>query len=522
MALEKQTGAATETPLKTARQLLSDRRPLDALEIVDALLEEHPEQPLALVFRARILEWLGEFADARAILKRAKKAGADPKSVSDALSSIVSVEKRVKQAIAYLDKDNVAKADELLIAEKKGRYNLMVELLLARARFAAGKLAGAEQLVGNVLAAAPEHNEGLEMKFLIKKAKAEKKAVPGKLGEIKVDRNAREEAQEFLAELPDRVKALEEAMDGGRERPDKHIKWLRKNADHLHVVNWSKDVDQAKAAHFAFAKSPAHAKKNYVSDLVTKSVEFDYITWPRKIQDYIRGKSVLDVGCGFGAFGNGFLVAGAKAYTGIDPQMPLDSSRVKNKRKREWSDLGMTPNEIMQECPDIHLINGIIEDLETKATFDAVVLHNVTEHLHNIREIIPRIRTLLNPGGYLIYQHHNFYCWNGHHRAPNQPRQYEKGSPKHDEVADWNHILIAPDLPEDHFFNTNLNQIRLDEMKSLTYDNYNVEKWLEIESPPAVADRLTDDILSRLHDFDESLTRRDLMVNVALCVAQTK
>ena len=106
--------------------------------------------------------------------------------------------------------------------------------------------------------------------------------------------------------------------------------------------------------------------------------------------------------------------------------------------------------------------------------------------------------------------------------APSKPEQYEPGLAKHEEMVDWNHILIAPDVPENHIFNTSLNQIRLDEIKAVTEDNYVLEKWLEIESPQNVADRLTDDVFNRLRDFDESLTRRDLMVSTVLCIAQTK
>jgi SAM-dependent methyltransferase len=533
MASGEQAGEPAETPLKTARQLLSDRRPLDALEIVDALLADNPDQQLAIMFRARILEWQGDFANARTFLKRAKKAGADSKSVAEELARVDKVEKQIERATALLAKGDPDKAHATLIAAKKERYNLAVELQLARASIESGKLAGAKQLIENVLAAAPGHKEALDMKFLIDSARKTKKAITKKTGKnpapkakkskkLPAKKTARERAEEFLEKLPDRLKALEEALNDGDGKPETHVRWLRENADHLRVVNWANDVNQAKAAHFAFATSPASAIKNYYPAVIEKSVEFGYITWPRRIQDHIRGKSVLDVGCGFGAFGNGFLVAGAKKYTGIDPKMPLDVSRVKNKRKREWSDLGTTPNEIMERCPDIHLINGIIEDLETKATYDAVVLHNVTEHLHNIREIIPDIRGLLNPGGYLIYHHDNFFSWNGHHMAPSKPEQYEPGLAKHEEMVDWNHILIAPDVPENHIFNTSLNQIRLDEIKAVTEDNYVLEKWLEIESPQNVADRLTDDVFNRLREFDESLTRRDLMVSTVLCIAQTK
>ncbi|QLC25973.1 tetratricopeptide repeat protein [Parasphingopyxis algicola] len=520
-----------DTPLQIAQRLLADRRPYSALKIVDNILEQRPDHWSALMRRAKILEWLGDFAAARTTYVQAGESGAKTDVVETALARIAEIERQIEDGKKCLSDGDAKQARAILSNARKKRSSAVVELHLARAELANGQLDDAEELIEDFLRERPGHKLARKIKAEIaehqvqngpseqpkgkaKKAKKAKKASP---------RKGADPAATFLANLPDRIAALDAAIGNDDESDAKrHIQWLRSKTEHLGVTNWADDLDHAKAAHFAFAKSPTQALRNYDPALIAKSVEYGYIIWPRRIQDYVVHRSVLDVGCGFGAFGNGFLVAGAKSYTGIDPQMPLDSSTVKNKRKRKKADLGVTPNQIMERCPDIHLINGVIEDLETKATFDAVVLHNVTEHLHNIRQIIPNIRTLLNPDGHLIYHHHNFYCWNGHHKMPNRPEQYVPGLAEHDEVADWNHILIAPDLPEDHYFNTNLNQIRLDEIKDITYDNYDVVKWVEIESPEAVAERLTDDVFARLRDFDDSLTRRDLMVNAALCVAKLK
>lgn len=477
--------------------------------------------------RAKIVEWLGDFPAARQTYAQAAESGARADVVEKALARIDAVERQIEDAKNCLSDGDADQAHAILSNARKKNSSALVELHLARAELARGQLDDADELIEDFLRERPGHKLARKIKVEINAQKGRggtSGQAKGKTPKRKKPalRKQGDPGAAFLAELPDRIAALDTAIGTDEADARRHIQWLRKKSDHLRVANWADDADCAKAAHFAFAKSPARALRNYDPALIAKSVEYGYIVWPRRIQDYVAHRSVLDVGCGFGAFGNGFLVAGAESYTGIDPQMPLDSSTVKNKRKRKKANLGVTPNQIMQRCPDIHLINGVIEDLETKATFDAVVLHNVTEHLHNIRNIIPNIRTLLNPDGHLIYHHHNFYCWNGHHKMPNRPEQYVPGLAEHDEVADWNHILIAPDLPEDHYFNTNLNQIRLDEIKDITYDNYDVVKWIEIESPDAVAERLTDDVFARLRGFDDSLTRRDLMVNAALCVAKLK
>jgi len=51
------------------------------------------------------------------------------------------------------------------------------------------------------------------------------------------------------------------------------------------------------------------------------------------------------------------------------------------------------------------------------------------------------------------------------HRHP-RPEQLEASNPKHAALYDWQHIDLAPHLPEDHYFHTNLNRIRLDELRT--------------------------------------------------------
>ncbi|MEM8695957.1 MAG: methyltransferase domain-containing protein [Pseudomonadota bacterium] len=516
-----------ETALQMAQRLLANRQPFDALKIVDNILDKRPDHWSALMRRAKIIEWLGRFSNAREIYLHARASGANPEIVDKAIARIDAVEKLVETGKELISEGRYEQASAVLNEAGKRRSSSIVELYLAQARLAAGDSDEAEHLISLFLDEHPDHK--LAQTILSKAVKANRKtAGKGKPRRTSgpsrnaVPKKDKDPAAAFLLELPAHLSRIIKSLEKDGAHGPVDIGWLGENAKYLSMVNWANDIEYATAAHFAFSASSEHAIQNYHAHLIAKSVEYGYITWPRRIQEYVKGRSVLDVGCGFGAFGNGFLVAGAKSYVGIDPQMPLDSSIVKNKRKRKKADLGLTPNEIMQHCPDIKLINGLIEDLETKDTFDSVVMHNVTEHLQNIRKIIPNIRKILNPDGYLIYHHHNFYCWNGHHMAPNRPEHYVPGLEKHDKVVDWNHILAAPHLPDDHYFNTNLNQIRLDEIKDVTESNYEVIKWLEIESPHTVADRLNDEILDRIRDFDNSLTRRDLMVNAVLCVATPK
>ena len=114
--------------------------------------------------------------------------------------------------------------------------------------------------------------------------------------------------------------------------------------------------------------------------LLKRAVEFNYLSWPRKIFDYVRDKDLLDVGCGTGLHAIGYVVAGVNSYTGLDPRIDFSSDRGKNIRTRQWEQFGWTPSDIMRQLPHVRFIPGTIEEIAPEVTFDIDVLHNVTEH----------------------------------------------------------------------------------------------------------------------------------------------
>lgn len=286
--------------------------------------------------------------------------------------------------------------------------------------------------------------------------------------------------------------------------------------------NWADDTLQAKIAYFHFATDLEQALLNYDPHLIDVSTRFDYITWPKRIQEHVQGKSVIDVGCAFGGYGMGFLVAGATSYAGLDPLMKLDSTRAKNKRVRKWDDMGVTPREIEDTLPAIRLFECIAEEMPVKETFDTIALHNVTEHLIQLDLVFEGLVPLCHAGSHIIYLHHNFYCWNGHHFAPNQPHQINLDEPRQRQVYDWQHIDIAPDVPEDHYFKTKLNRVRLDEIKAITEKHFDVVTWKEIPSSKATLARLTPEIFERVQKTVPDITRRELETNVVFCIAKPK
>ena len=87
---------------------------------------------------------------------------------------------------------------------------------------------------------------------------------------------------------------------------------------------------------------------------------------------------------------------------------------------------------------------------------------------------------------------------------------------------DWRHIDLVPSLPPYHLYLTDLNRVRLDELRTITEKYFEIEHWEEIPSSPATLERLTPEILEPVRPTVPDLTERDLSVNVVLAIASPR
>lgn len=288
------------------------------------------------------------------------------------------------------------------------------------------------------------------------------------------------------------------------------------------IENWDNHELQAKIAFFYNSQNLRRTLKNYDSELISSAVKLGYCTWPRKLQNYIRGRSVLDVGCRFGGHAMGYLCAGASSYMGIDPAMSMDAKVVRSKRIRNWVYAPMSSREIMEVVPDIKLHQCSTRDLVGSIKFDAISLHNVTEHLVDIEDVFEDITKLLNRDGKIIYLHHNFYGWSGHHMPPHTPAALDENNPEHLKYCDWKHINLIKELPRDHYLYTDLNRVRIDKLKSITNKYFNIEEWELWPSNDKVLERLTPKIENRIKKEIPDITLDEIKTNVVFCVATAK
>ena len=442
-----------------------------------------------------------------------------------------------REAFRRGDHDEARRLLEPLVEESPAGPATVV---LARVELESGHADLALAMLDTFLDARPQHGIATLLRARVKLATgdlpgarrdAETAATlmpdPGAAGRllVRIDKaRAGERDQDVLAEARTLLAVVDAGyLEARRSGPTDELRQAAQRLSELEIGgDWTADPEAAKVAFFSNASDVDAALRNYDADLIEVSAEFGYITWPRRIQEHVRGRSVLDVGCGFGGFGMGFLVAGATSYLGLDPEMDLETTDAKNKRIRRWSDMGITPREIAETLPAIRLVRGKSEDLSLGETFDTISLHNVTEHLQELDRVFAGLVPLCTPDTTLVFHHHNFYCWNGHHEDPVQPEQYDESRWIHRQIADWRHIDIVPSLPPYHRYLSDLNRIRLDELRAITEKYFEIRRWEEIPSSRATLERLTPEIVDRVRQTVPDLTERDLSINVVLAIASPK
>ncbi len=255
----------------------------------------------------------------------------------------------------------------------------------------------------------------------------------------------------------------------------------------------------------------------FSTPLLNEAIQRKNVNWPRMVANYLRGRDVLDVGCGRSLYSVGFWFAGVKSYTGVDPVLDPDSNVTKDSRPLHgrFSESAWTPRDLERILPSTRLVQGLTSDLPPGSKFDVLAMHNVTEHLMQIEEAFAEFASLIRPGGRIVFRHPNYYCWGGHHMKPRTIREIVPGDAEQEKYIDWRHLVPRSDWPDK--ITKKQNRIRLHDLRTLVEKHFEIELWqTTLSTVDEGAERLTPAILGRCPGFEAD----ELLTQSVICVAQ--
>jgi SAM-dependent methyltransferase len=229
----------------------------------------------------------------------------------------------------------------------------------------------------------------------------------------------------------------------------------------------------------------------------------------------MKGKRILEVGCGHCWYAPFILERGAVSYVGTDPFRDFDEKRIYNYnqlKSNDWKDAYITgdlPLRVFLEAFDnIGLYDEDILDLDFPASsFDGIFLITVSEHFKDPQASFQKIYDLLSPGGRLFISHHNYYSWAGHHQQPKYVSEYDAGNDEMRRVVDWNHVINF--LTNDKASTDYLNFIRIHELTGIIKKLFQIDSCQFEESKEETGGcRLTEEIRRKLPEYyrEELLT----------------
>lgn len=212
----------------------------------------------------------------------------------------------------------------------------------------------------------------------------------------------------------------------------------------------------------------------------------------------ITGKNLLEIGGSACWYAPLFLARGAASFTGVDIEIPFDTYRLWSRGfYKKHVDLPLTLSEFCSSFRGVNLVEADIREAVGRlGPFDAIFTISTTEHFDDPEACFQAVADLLRPGASLYINHHNYFCWNGHHCGPWTVGEIDTDDHSQAGVIDWGHVK---NFINQHDTSNYVNFIRIHELIDL------VGKFLEIDqvelekmTPEAGLERLTPEILASL------------------------
>jgi len=118
------------------------------------------------------------------------------------------------------------------------------------------------------------------------------------------------------------------------------------------------------------------------------------------IDEWIKGKKVLDLGAGLGQYSESILSRGASSVTALEYQ----------KCKADW---------IQQRVQGVRVVQGSASELPFEdSSFDSIFSHTVFEHLPDVKKALLEAHRVLRPGGQFLLSFNYLAHRGGHHLFP--------------------------------------------------------------------------------------------------------
>jgi SAM-dependent methyltransferase len=209
----------------------------------------------------------------------------------------------------------------------------------------------------------------------------------------------------------------------------------------------------------------------------------------------IKSRRVLEVGCHYCWYAPFLLAKGADFYCGVDIELDLSYTGIHGGDRVEFAPIGI--GEFIDSFVNCTLILGDVRDLPvTKPPFDAAFMISTSEHFDDPRASFFSLARQLAPNSEIFINHHNYYGWNGHHRAPWTIDQIDDRNSEHLKVVDWRHVVeFVQNIDTPNF----LNYLRPHKLLEIVEEFFEIEEKNAILYEPSTgAGRLTSEILTQL------------------------
>jgi len=212
----------------------------------------------------------------------------------------------------------------------------------------------------------------------------------------------------------------------------------------------------------------------------------------------VAGKRLLEIGAHYCWYAPFLLKAGCRSYHGVDLEIDCGHRQISGSNGSAEAPIPF--GDFIDSFGALSLSNCDVRDLPPPPDlFDAAFMVSTSEHFDDPRGSFAMIAALLAPSSKIFINHHNYYGWNGHHRAPWRVQDVNPEDPAHRAVVDWAHVrnpVRNADSPN------YLNYIRIHELIDVVLEFFDIEgkKLMRFEADTGEG-RLTAAILEQLSRY---------------------